>query len=98
MVNIVITFNVILGWFNNFNIITMRKSRKTPWWLPADFFRAHKDDHCLGVKADHIRYKFNGFVCPDCNMVYQYMLNETYEPLPDFPTIGKDRKVCSNCA
>ena len=77
----------------------MKKNRQVDrelWWLPNDFF-------LLGharpiVIADTCDYRFKGYVCPKCNVVYQFTPDMGDEPLPDFPTYGKDRKVCNNCA
>lgn len=68
------------------------------WWLPKDFFTFNKDDTHLQYNYDHVRYKFKGYVCPECNMVYQFTPEGKDEPLIDFPTYGKDRKVCKDCA
>ena len=67
------------------------------WWLPSDFFTFSRDDTHLQHNYDHVTYKFKGYVCPECSVVYQFTPESRDEPLIDFPTYGKDRKICRDC-
>ena len=69
---------------------------KDKWYLPTDFNTLYKTDAPKKEKSRWC-YKFKGYVCPECNRVYQYTPAGD-EPLIDFPTYGKDRKVCKDCA
>ena len=74
---------------------------KNKWFYPTDFFTNYKTDPTrLKDHQDRRKkfdYRFKGYVCPECNVVYQFTPAGD-QALIDFPTIGKDRKVCKNCA
>ena len=74
-----------------------KQTNRELWWLPRDFFTFNRDDNYKQYNYDKVRYTFKGYVCPRCSVVFQTVPGAGDEPLLDFPTIGKDRKVCSNC-
>ena len=74
----------------------MSKDREL-WWMPTDFFTRHKDDSHLEHKSDNIQYKFNGYVCPKCSLVFQ-RTPDGDEILRDFPKYGKQKELCKDCA
>ena len=74
----------------------MAKDREF-WWIPTDFFNKHRDDSHLSRKSDHIQYRFNGYVCPECNLVFQ-RTPDGDEILEDFPKYGKQKVLCKDCA
>ena len=74
-----------------------KQTDRVIWWFPNDFYTFNKNVS-PSVIADTCSYTFKGYVCPECNMVYQFTPKGKDEPLIDFPTYGKDRKVCKDCA
>ena len=70
---------------------------KNKWFYPTDFFTTYKTDRPKQDRRKKFDYRFKGYVCPECNVVYQFTPAGD-QALIDFPTIGKDRKVCKNCA
>jgi hypothetical protein len=72
---------------------------KDRWFLPRDFFTNYKTDAPRQPRKKW-DYKFKGYVCNICNIVFHFVPGSGYEPVDkagQFPTIGKDRKVCKSC-
>ena len=68
------------------------------WFLPTDFFTNYKTDP--PKDKSEWDYKFKGYVCEICNIVFHFVPGSGYEAVDEagqFPTIGKDRKVCKSC-
>ena len=65
--------------------------------MPTDFNRPSKDDSYFKPKSDHIQYRFNGYLCPKCGVVYQRTPSGD-QALKDFPKYGKKKELCKSCA